>query len=596
MNLTINPQFNLATAIICLLTFLSGCGGGDESSTNAVPVPAVSLNANPISVDYNGSTTLSWNASNVDNCIASGDWFGNQASSGSIIMNNLVQDSTYTLSCTGSGGSISKSVSVSIRGDSATTGSLGGNVDSSYINRSGTNNIYIYKGAVVPDDIDGDAVDPLYVAEVVQNEGGCEWSYILSGLTPGEYTVAFTNQGALDDSQQNDTLIFLGSSTLMITAGVNNKNIEPANILRVGPGRAYATPSAAAAVANDGDVIEIDSGDYLDDVVVWRKNNLVLRGVGGRAHMKATQIIPYTSGNDRENGMGIWVTRGSNIVVENIEFSGASVPDKNGAGIRVIGPGLTVCNTYFHDNENGILGGAGTLTIEYSEFNHNGLGDYGRTHNIYVDGGNKLIFRHNYSHHAYIGHNLKSRASENYVLYNRIMDEVDGRSSYAIDIPNGGLTYIIGNLIQQGTQTDNSSVVAYGAEGLLSGRIHDLYVVNNTFVNDYGAGRFLDINNGTANAKIINNIFTGGGDVKRGPGDLLTNLESSDAGLVNIDDFNYRLLASSAARNTGSDPGFGDGMDLTPAYQYVHMSMREVRFKDSHIDIGAYEYQPQFMR
>ena len=117
-------------------------------------------------------------------------------------------------------------------------------------------------------------------------------------------------------------------------------------------------------------------------------------------------------------------------------------------------------------------------------------------------------------------------------------------------------------------------------------------MANNTIVNDYGSGRFLDIDTGTASAKIINNIFTGGGNIKRGPGDLLTNLETSDAGLVNIDGFDYRLLASSAARDAGSNPGFGDGMDLTPAYQYVHNSMRETRDKDSDIDIGAYEYQP----
>jgi len=32
------------------------------------------------------------------------------------------------------------------------------------------------------------------------------------------------------------------------------------------------------------------------------------------------------------------------------------------------------------------------------------------------------------------------------VLYNRIMDEADGNSSYAVDIPNGGRAYLIGNL------------------------------------------------------------------------------------------------------------------------------------------------------
>ena len=38
-------------------------------------------------------------------------------------------------------------------------------------------------------------------------------------------------------------------------------------------------------------------------------------------------------------------------------------------------------------------------------------------HNLYIGHVNKLTFRFNYSHHAYIGHNLKSRADANYILY-----------------------------------------------------------------------------------------------------------------------------------------------------------------------------------
>jgi len=34
----------------------------------------------------------------------------------------------------------------------------------------------------------------------------------------------------------------------------------------------------------------------------------------------------------------------------------------------------------------------------------------------------------------------KSRAYENVILYNRIMDEPDGTSSYNIDLPNGSLS------------------------------------------------------------------------------------------------------------------------------------------------------------
>jgi hypothetical protein len=593
--MTVNFLLKQIFFTICLSALLSGCGGGgssttDESTsvTNEDTAPTVTLSVTPTLVNYNGSTTLSWQTSNVDSCIATGDWFGDKPISGSVILDNITLDSTYTLDCTGPEGTTSKSVSITVVAGS--TGNLRGSVDSSYIDRDGINAVYLYQGAVVPDDIDGDAGDPLTVAQVVQGNGGCGWNYDFPALSPGEYTIAFTNQSALDDSQQNDTIAFVGVSTLTIASGLNGKDFRPANILRVGPGKAYTTPSEAAKVANDGDVIEIDAGEYLDDIVVWRRNGLVLRGVGGRAHMRATKIIPYTSGNDRENGMGIWVTRGSNITVENIEFSGSKVPDLNGAGIRVIGPGLTVCNSYFHDNENGILGGAGTLTIEFSEFNNNGLGDYGRTHNIYVDGGSKLIFRHNYSHHAYIGHNLKSRASENYILYNRIMDEVNGQSSYAIDVPNGGLTYIIGNLLQQGTGSDNSTMVAYGAEGLRSGRTHNLYVVNNTLVNDLGSGKFLGISSAAGTVKIVNNIFVGGGTLKSGPGEMTTNLETDTPGFIDRDSFNYDINDTSSARNAGSGPGLGDGMDLVPEFQYRHVAERENRATNGTIDIGAYEH------
>lgn len=128
--------------------------------------------------------------------------------------------------------------------------------------------------------------------------------------------------------------------------------------------------------------------------------------------------------------------------MENIEFSGCAVPDKNGAGIRQEGANLTVRSCYFHDNENGILAGTvknGPIWIEYSEFGYNGNGD-GYSHNLYINNVDTLIFQFNYSHHAKIGHELKTRAHVNYILYNRLSDEVTGTASRNIDIPNGGTT------------------------------------------------------------------------------------------------------------------------------------------------------------
>ena len=214
-----------------------------------------------------------------------------------------------------------------------------------------------------------------------------------------------------------------------------------AAILQVGPGKPFATPCAAIAAAAAGDTIQIDSSiTYVGDVCAWTTPNLTLQGVGGaRAHIDA--------GGLNSQGKGIWVISGANTIVENIEFSGATVPDHNGVGIRQQADNLTVRNCYFHDNEEGILTDASltsTITIEFTEFGFNGFGD-GQSHNVYIGNIGTLIFRYNYSHHAKIGHLLKTRAAQNFILYNRLSDEATGTSSYQIDIPNGGLSYVIGN-------------------------------------------------------------------------------------------------------------------------------------------------------
>ena len=120
-----------------------------------------------------------------------------------------------------------------------------------------------------------------------------------------------------------------------------------AKVLQVGPGKTFSKPCAAIASAHPGDVIEVDAaGNYDGDVCVIRTGNLTLRGIGGRARIDA-------AGRNAAR-KGIWVIQEGtdNITVENFEFSGARVPDKNGAGIRAQGGGrLTIRNCYFHDNE-----------------------------------------------------------------------------------------------------------------------------------------------------------------------------------------------------------------------------------------------------
>jgi hypothetical protein len=357
---------------------------------------------------------------------------------------------------------------------------------------------------------------------------------------------------------------------------------ETGRILKVGRGKIYKVPSQAAAAVHDGDIVEIDAGVYEGDVATWTANNLILRGVGGRAHLRVA--------GQSAQGKGIWVIAGNGAVVENVEFSGARVPDQNGAGIRLEGSGLTLRNCYFHNNEDGILTGnnpTSDILIEGSEFANNGYGD-GRSHNIYVGVVRSFTLQHSYVHHAKIGHNVKSRAQTNYILYNRIMDEKTGTASYALDLPNGGRSYVIGNLIQKGVEADNPDLIAYSAEGPTN-QWQEFYLVNNTLVTDYPGGNFLHIH-GTPASLVANNIFIGNAKPLNGIATMSHNLSSSKPMFVDKDQFDYHLLAGSPAVDAGIKPGNAAGFDLTPKYQYVHPSGWEPRKQTGVIDIGAYEF------
>jgi hypothetical protein len=358
--------------------------------------------------------------------------------------------------------------------------------------------------------------------------------------------------------------------------------------ISVGPGETFAKPCAAVAVAHDDDVIEIDaSGDYAGDVCQIDKNGLTLRGIGGRAKIDAQ--------GKNAGGKAIWVISGHDTTVENLEFSGAHVPDQNGAGIRQEGDNLTVRGCYFHDNDDGILTGASAsseILIEYSEFAQNGFGD-GYSHNMYIGNVARFTLRYSYSHDSKVGHLVKSRAAENFITYNRLSSE-SGTTSYELDLPNLGLSFVIGNLIEQGENAENPSLLSYGLEGTTVGNPkHELYVVNNTFVNDRSnGGTFVNIGEKVdVPAHLQNNIFAGKGTLSNQTSAVtLSNFSDGDPRFVERAMFDYRLAPDSPCIDRGSDPGAAGGVPLTPAWQYLHPARAQPRVGVGTIDIGAYEF------
>jgi len=367
---------------------------------------------------------------------------------------------------------------------------------------------------------------------------------------------------------------------------------EPEATIFVGPQREYKVPSEAAAVAQSGDVVEIDPGVYEDNVATWRADNLIIRGgAGGKAKLDAT-------GMTISNQKGIWVIQGSNVTVDNIEFTGASVPDRNGAGIRYEGSGkLTIRNCYFHHNEMGILtGNQGTedITIDSSEFHDHGKSNGGFSHNIYIGSGAKFTLISSYSHDAFEGHNVKSRADENHILYNRIVDHSDHpedeASSYLLDLPEGGLSFVIGNEFHESPKSSNSTLFSYARENR-NGPIQQLYVINNTFVNDRSSAIVIGVG-GEPEVKIVNNIFDNFNTVIDGnyTGEIENN--ETDVSFTDRSGMNYNLQQGSNGIDSGVTPGSQGGFDLDPNFEYVHPLSRKVRVINGTIDMGAFEFNP----
>jgi hypothetical protein len=370
---------------------------------------------------------------------------------------------------------------------------------------------------------------------------------------------------------------------------------SPCATWRVGPSRTYTAPSAVATRVADGDTVEIDAATYTD-CATWSNNDLLIRGVGGMAHMK-----------DAVCGQkGVMVLYGARITLENLELSDAAIESSlgsNGAGVRGQGGSFTIRNCFIHHNQMGVLCSmtwSDNVVIENSVISDNVSADESLfAHNIYVNTCDTFILRSSYIHGAMVGHNVKSRARVNYILYNRITDEQDS-ASRLIDLPNGGQAVVMGNMVEKGPLAQNTNSVGFGLEGMSNPGPQRLCVVNNTFINDLPARgiSFIVPGSGMDTLRIQNNIFAGTGVLLNGAPhvlDTVSNLFTSSIPslrLVNPALFDYRLTSSSPAIGIGSDAGSVDGFSLTPALEYhdTATSLPRTHVAGRGIDAGAYAY------
>jgi hypothetical protein len=90
------------------------------------PAPTVTLSASAASVDSGNPVTLTWSSTDTTSCTASGGWSGALPISGTQASPAITAATTFTLTCSGGGGSANKSVKVDVN---PSTSKGGGSLD-----------------------------------------------------------------------------------------------------------------------------------------------------------------------------------------------------------------------------------------------------------------------------------------------------------------------------------------------------------------------------------------------------------------------------------------------------------------------------------
>lgn len=261
-----------------------------------------------------------------------------------------------------------------------------------------------------------------------------------------------------------------------------------AAVISVGLGaEPFHTLQAGINAASAGDTIEVSAGTYTGAAAVatigGTKSGLTIRGVGG-------PVVLDAAGYSIPNGKGIFVIQGAGVTVEDIEFANATVPDNNGAGIRLEAPGVFTCDgCSFTGNENGILtypNLSTSLFVLNSFFTDNG-NCWGSSHGIYAGNIGAVTVTGSTFSGTCIGHDIKSRAATTTVTNNCLSCDFTGSASYQVEMPNGGVGVVSGNVLGKGPGADNDHFVAYAAEcfGSSCHPASSLEVFNNMFMSPY---------------------------------------------------------------------------------------------------------------
>lgn len=248
-------------------------------------------------------------------------------------------------------------------------------------------------------------------------------------------------------------------------------------------GGSFDTLAQAVAAAPSGSTIDVAAGTYSDQSAdVPLGDTLTIQSVGGLATFNAVSPLANTQGIIRSFG---------NLTVNGLQFENAAISNDlggNGAGIRYKSGSLTVLNSVFSNNQNGILADpdpAGTISIDHSQFVGNGNPTFtGLKHALYAGMIASLTVQNsNFTGTKGEGSNIQSQAANTTVTNNTMDDGTISDANYAVNIRNGGIALVTGNTIEAGPLTTNRTIIAYGADGPAALYANNsLTVTDNTFI------------------------------------------------------------------------------------------------------------------
>ena len=284
---------------------------------------------------------------------------------------------------------------------------------------------------------------------------------------------------------------------------------------------------------------------------MWYPKDLTIVGMGAGATITGPVLM----------GKGLFDIEGDNATIKNLTFTGAKASAGNGSGIRLDGTNLTVLNSRFTYNQDGILTGdnsLSTITIKNSTFDHNGACVSACAHGVYVGHIAQLDVENSTFNATQKGHSIKSRALVTNILNNKITDGPNGTSSYLIDVAKGGAITITGNTLEKGPKASNAMyAISIGEEGpyLAQG---PMLIANNTYQNDRMKGVFVRNVSGYTGLVLSGNTLLG-----------FTTTPLQGQGTITANAANTLAAALIAPLNTSAD-GFAATMqfaasDATPS-------------------------------